>query len=340
MHVSGWLLAGVIEIYFVLLLVAVFLVVNVKNLRKLVATLQAKVKGLMEELKEAKEHNQTLITEEPAPAAGGDFKMHLEEQLQITQAFHEELPGSKPISAYLDPKQPIQRQSLALRHAFLSAELDAADVEEDTQPNWSKIHQNLSKIIGFYRNRFGKARKQEADEANGTAPEGCVKELLIEAAGGREPDNLEVLLERYRSNTGSPPAKSPNAEDKAQDIDNLRALAKKQQKTIAELQARIASASTQAELQVLVADLNNQLSRQAQFLKESETCIQLLEEELELANSKNEQLKHQLKSSKSKGSMTTSERQELTGENQKLREHIKQQNAEIDQLLAQMQMSK
>ncbi len=366
MELSRWLVAGIVELYLVLLLLCVFLLFNIKSLRKLVRSLRDKVKNLLDELNQARSDNRELIEQkalaelkaDPAP----NFRDQLQKQIDLTQEFHDELPGSQTIDRYLDPIHPIQRQSLALRHAVLSAELEAQDADGDVHPNWALLQKSFGGLINFYKEKFSSFNKPESTPSPETSPapepalntgistdEQCVTDLLIEAAGGMAPDNLEVLLERYRSsavrkdpdelpaNTPAPTKASPD--DSAQDLANLRALAEKQRQTILELQKRIQSTAEPVDLKNLVEDLNGQLNRQSQFMKESESCIRLLENELEMANAKIEQLKHQKRTPSDTETPSKSERQELTQQNEQLRKRVKQQDAEIEQLIAQLQMS-
>ena len=353
MELSKWLVAGIIELYFVLLILCLFLILNIKSLRKLVRGLRDKIKGLIEELNQARSDNRELSEQKalaelqanPAPT----FREQLQKQIDLTQEFHDELPGSQSIESYLDPVQPIQRQSLAFRHAILSAELEAQDVDDDIHPNWALLQNKFGKLINFYKSKFAlKSKEPEQTLVNGT--EQCVHDLLIEAAGGLAPDNLEVLLDRYRASArddidnGPPPIDDPGelndsttTANSAQDLASLKALAEKQRQTILELQKRIAHSSPEDDLKPLISDLNSQLSRQERFLKESESCIKLLEDELEMANAKIEQLKHQKRSSNDDtDKLSSSQRQELIRQNEQLLSRVKQQDAEIDQLLAQI----
>ncbi|WP_317933403.1 hypothetical protein [Halioxenophilus sp. WMMB6] len=345
MQISQWLIAGAVELYILLLLLCLFLVFNIRSLRNLVRKLRAKIKSLVEELNQARQDNTQLVAENAAAACApqAKYREQLQQQLDLTQAFHEELPGSANIETYLDSKHPIQRQSLALRHALLSVELEAQDDDESIYPNWATLQGKLGGLINYYKEMFSRLAKRDASQALAPNIEQCLEELIVEAAGGRRPDNMEVMLERFRNFSGKRDDGTRVSEaaefDKAQDLANLRTLAAKQQRTIKELQTRLLSIGSPEEMQEMVTELSSQLQRQGQYLKESESCIRLLEEELELANSKIEQLKHQRRAAALEpGSLTKSERQQLVNQNEQLRKLVRQQEAEIEQLLAQLHL--
>jgi hypothetical protein len=68
------------------------------------------------------------------------------------------------------------------------------------------------------------------------------------------------------------------------ELRQLRNVAEEQHRLINELQTRLKSANTQAEKDAVIKDLQEQLERQIRFVQESETCIQLLENEITQSN--------------------------------------------------------
>lgn len=68
------------------------------------------------------------------------------------------------------------------------------------------------------------------------------------------------------------------------EIVKLRNVAADQHRIINQLQRQLAAAKTAEEKNVVIGELEKQLSRQTRFVQESETCIQLLEDELARAN--------------------------------------------------------
>lgn len=65
-----------------------------------------------------------------------------------------------------------------------------------------------------------------------------------------------------------------------EELRKLRNVAAEQHEIIAELQKKLQNANTLEEKDSVIYELNQQLERQTRFVQESETCIQLLEDEL------------------------------------------------------------
>jgi len=94
-------------------------------------------------------------------------------------------------------------------------------------------------------------------------------------------------VELASESTQPPPARS-NAE-----LDKLRSVAANQHQLINELQRRLDSANSNEERIELISDLQKQLELQQRYVKESETCIELMDNELQSANERIQQLEQQ-----------------------------------------------
>jgi hypothetical protein len=70
----------------------------------------------------------------------------------------------------------------------------------------------------------------------------------------------------------------------AEEIVKLRNVAADQHRIISDLQRKLMSAATAEEKELVIQELQQQLQRQIRFVTESETCIQLLEDELAKAH--------------------------------------------------------
>ncbi|SMF35073.1 hypothetical protein SAMN02745866_02226 [Alteromonadaceae bacterium Bs31] len=82
--------------------------------------------------------------------------------------------------------------------------------------------------------------------------------------------------------------------DSSGEIKHLRAVAADQHKIITELQRKLQEANTVEAQAAVVDELQEQLQKQVRFVQESETCIQLMEDELGNANTELEQLRSRL----------------------------------------------
>lgn len=72
----------------------------------------------------------------------------------------------------------------------------------------------------------------------------------------------------------------------AEEIMKLRNVAADQYRVISNLQRKLEEAVTAEEKDLVIKELEQQLQRQIRFVQESDTCVQLLEEELTKANEK------------------------------------------------------
>ena len=100
----------------------------------------------------------------------------------------------------------------------------------------------------------------------------------------------------------------------AKEINNLRALTEDQHRIINDLQVKLQAAKTEEQKAQVMEHMQEELNKQARFIQESETCIRLMEDELNNAHSEIDSLKSHL--------------QNLP----KLNEQIKLANARSDQL--------
>jgi len=139
-------------------------------------------------------------------------------------------------------------------------------------------------------------------------------ELYAIANDTPDPQHYHSLLGQYKDSyddikhhiystkniiAGSPPEnktiniirQDPRA---AEEIIKLRNVAADQYRMISDLQRKLDKAMSSEEKDLLIRELDQQLQRQVRFVQESDTCMQLLEEELHKANEKLAAQGHQL----------------------------------------------
>lgn len=78
------------------------------------------------------------------------------------------------------------------------------------------------------------------------------------------------------------------------EIRHLRNVAADQHRIITELQKKLAEATSDEAKTNVINDLKGELDKQARFVQESETCVKLMEDELNNANKEMEQLRSRL----------------------------------------------
>lgn len=179
-------------------------------------------------------------------------------------------------------------------------------------------------------------------------------DLSAMASELQDKDKFEQALESYHSAYNSISkiiengVGDPNAivdiekitdEETAGELRHLRIVAADQHKLINELQNKIKNADTQEERNVIVESLKGELDKQKRFMQESETCVQLMEDELKNAHKELDQLKGRLKTLPSiKSQMQEMRKQKdeyelkvysLTSENRKLIKKLKDEKNSI-----------
>lgn len=165
---------------------------------------------------------------------------------------------------------------------------------------YKKRVENLEKFKKLFfdlEKRWNEAQAQAQDYYN---------ELHAMADGVEDRERYEMLLRQYGNsynqinqhmsdanaalNGQSPENKTINIirQDPraAEEIMKLRNVAADQYRIISSLQRKLESAVTTEEKDTVIRELEQQLQRQIRFVQESDTCIQLLEEELIKANEK------------------------------------------------------
>jgi len=125
--------------------------------------------------------------------------------------------------------------------------------------------------------------------------------LSMLAAQLDNPNEFEAVLDKYNTvyadiseligRGADEAAERTGADGSSDEVKRLREVATEQHKIISTLQKQLTEATTEQEKNEVVIGLQGELHKQIRFVQESETCIQLLEDELHTANKEIEQLK-------------------------------------------------
>ncbi len=335
MEISNWLLIGAAEVYAVMICFLVFLLFNVKNLKRLISTLKAHNRGLSEELEELKEeHTSSADTATDAP----EFLRQLKGQAQLTKKHHGKIAGHHDIESSLNDASSAEAQAVALRHAFLTNEIDAFTLDKSNKsPKWSSLYEGFTGILDILKP--SPTNNESTDDQ--ALKEGF--EDLINLAKKKGADGeVEVALLQYRDLLANfrseKTADTSPVTDSNQSVEALKELHSTQHNNINQWLERVNNDPSSLSNEEVCEDLKAQLQQQTQYLRESEDCVSLLENELEACYAQIESLKQTSKGSDGKQNQPVHVN-ELISENQKLKKQIEQQGSEIDQLLAQMHMS-
>lgn len=328
MHVPTLILIVAIETYIALLLAAFLLVIYAFKQRKLIRRQQNKLRELIDTINAAhaptaapgKTYQQQIgeqvqITQERfaliAPRQDLDSLQHTDQPanqriVALRYAFLRaeekgigEIPGSEGYwNVFREALEPL------LQLAPEASDAGAADNEE--LELYKKRVENLEKFKSLF---FDLEKRWNEAQANA---QGYYNELYAMADGVADREQYEMLLDQYRNSyndithyinstnsalSGAPVEnktiniirQDPRAAD---EIMKLRNVAADQYRVINNLQRQLEIAVTAEEKEQAIKDLEQQLQRQIRFVQESDTCIQLLEEEL---NKAHEQIAEQAK---------------------------------------------
>jgi hypothetical protein len=254
------------------------------------------------------------------------YKEFIYEQLEFTQDRFGLLAPRGNIVDIQSGDAPLNQRIVALRHAFLRAEELSASAVQGSEGYWDIFQQALEPLLQAlaenggsdeletYKKRVENLEKfkklffdleKRWNEAQTNAQK-HYNELYAMADGIADKDRYEHLLGQYNDSyndlnqyiyatnsaiTGQPfenktiniIRQDPRA---AEEIMKLRNVAADQYRIINNLQRKLEEAVTAEQKDLLIKELEQQLQRQIRFVQESDTCVQLLEEELSKANEK------------------------------------------------------
>jgi len=365
------------EFYLVLLVGMLVLFVYSRKQKKLVERQQKK---LLDLIKEVKTTSSTPIK----PPIEKSYKFHINQQLETTQKQFQNLAPDGDIAADQSSNNSIEQRVLALRYVFLRTEELGTTEIPGTETYWSIFQQTLEPLLQIspdaslideldtYKKRvenLEKFKKLFFDlEAQWNAAqlrsEDYHAQLLAMSNQVLDPEAYEALLENYQDTIGefsksmkstsviaaNPQVKTikiirqdPRA---AEEIIKLRNVAADQHRVINNLQRKLEVASTDEQKFQIIHELEQQLQKHVRFVQESDTCVQLLEDELHKAHEKiaaqeqlissgqktdeeNNQIKDTLHNFTLESRDLLANLESLEEENKKLKEQLKSMNANI-----------
>lgn len=317
MQVSNTLLIVAAEIYVLLLIGMLVLFLFSRKQKKVIARQQKK---LLELVKEIRQSNHTEIK---AVIPEKTYKSYLNEQLDITQKRFIAIGSQIDISATQPTDGSLEQRVTALRYAFLRAEELGTTEGAHTDKYWNIFQQalepllqpsneNLLEELATYKKRvenLEKFKKLFFDlEAQWSAArvnaENYHEQLIALSDEMSDPNAYQKLLDNYQRNftqfnqsMKNTSSILDNSDSKtiniirqdpraAEEIIKLRNVAADQYRVINTLQRKLEEAISDEQKTLIIHELEQQLQRQMRFVQESDTCVQLLEEELNKANEK------------------------------------------------------
>ncbi len=214
-----------------------------------------------------------------------------------------------------DATEEINWDFLATRYQQLLSYNDdyTSDDEQETQENLEQLKEELEQQKKRIKNldRFKKMYFELEERWSKCKSEADThySELKSFAAASDQKDNIELVLESYQASyqeigqiieAGSPTeaetaSSATLISGQSDELDRLRTVTADQHRIINDLKDKLSSASDAEEQLEIMDTMQVELQKQARFLQESETCIQLMDNELSTANKELEQLRSKVK---------------------------------------------
>jgi len=314
MQVPNAIIVVAAEVNIVLLIGAVFFFIHSRKLKSLVRRQQEKLLELLKSQQQA-----PTETTAPNSTPVQNYKTYLNKELDATAAEFSIHSPNQDIALELPADSPLLQRILALRYAFLRAEELGTTEDTGTPEYWSIFQQALEPLLApnqndnaneeletakkrienleKFKRLFFDMEKQWA-EAQANAQD-YYNQLLALSEGVSDRAQFNNVLERYHGvydtiqHNITQVVQNPDSFNQhkvinitrqdpraAEEIVKLRNVAADQYRIINDLQRKLDDAGTAEEKELVIGELQQQLQRQIRFVQESETCIQLLEDEL------------------------------------------------------------
>lgn len=353
MQIPPLILAVAVEVYAAILLATLVLLWHSRKQKNLIRRQQEKMLTLIGEIKKN--------TPTRAVPPGKSYKQLLNDALEITQTHFGQLAPERDINQIQLSDLPTEQAIVAMRYAFLRAEELGTTETPDKARYWEIFQQALAPLLASadsatsdnneeletYKKRVENLEKfkklffeleEQWKNAQDTAQD-YYAQLSVLAGELDDQEHFTSLLDNYHNTYqgfGHHLAHTSNQLDipktiniirhdprAAEEIIKLRNVAADQYRVINNLQRKLEEAKSDQEKSLVVHELEQQLQRQIRFVQESDTCIQLLEEELASANEKIAQQEQKLEND-----------QVLTEENQRIKETLQSFTLESKDLLS------
>ncbi len=171
----------------------------------------------------------------------------------------------------------------------------------DMENKWDTARKEAQ---GYYDQLKAMAAKMESGEDFNNVLDSYSRsyELFDDSfAEGRSIEGGSVRVEDSIDDQTRPVGTTQIIVSNKEEVERLRSMMYNQHEIISELKRQLRESESEEDKAQIVDNMTEELEKQERFLKESETCIQLLEEELSAAHKEAEQLSTELKALKAGG---------------------------------------
>lgn len=267
-----------------------------------------------------------LLTEKEASSQLEDSQVPnwdiLQSKLTTLLSFFRAYDASKNDSASLQKELDQAKQQIANLERF-------RDLFFELEDKWLEAQQTAEQLEDNYQHSgedsdFNEFLKRYKDIYNGFGSD--LQQASHTLAGG----TTQIV-------TSAPTLSVSSGED----LEELKSLTANQHHLIQELQERLSRAYDHEERDQLIADLESQLDKQLRYMKESETCIKLMEGELDQAHAlidEQQQKIHALRHKVEQNVKLVKATKHLSQERESMLKNLRQLEQENDQLATQLQM--
>ncbi len=310
------------EINIVLLICAVIFFIHARKLKSLVRRQQEKLIELLQSAKNTPVEAQPVVTPPPAESYKSYLNKELDAtaaQFDADSPGHDialELPADSPLfnrvlalryaflraeelgtteqsgtteywNIFLQTLAPLLTSQSGTEDAELKEELETAKKRIENLEKFKRLFFDMEKQWGTAKVNAQDYYSQLLALSEGVNDRQAFNDVLENYHGVYDSiqQNITQVIQnqdsRGQHKTINITRQDPRAAD---EIMKLRNVAADQHRIINDLQRKLIEATTAEEKEAVIQELQLQLQRQTRFVTESETCIQLLEDELAKAH--------------------------------------------------------
>ncbi|HEY7772177.1 MAG TPA: hypothetical protein VIC26_03290 [Marinagarivorans sp.] len=259
------------------------------------------------------------------------YTAYLDDELAALRQYHEGIAEGGDIALDIDPGTPLERRIAAVRNAVLIAEREATLAGD---ADWVSLKGRYKALLSYYEDYpspKAEAKIHELSEALRSAQKHVasiekykglyfdleaswhasknqandyyeqIKGHVAEQGEGGDENLLQLVGDYHKSYDGidiifdSQTPLPETIEAATEELHALRRTTAEQHRLIDQLRQKISGATDDNAKVALIRSLEDELNRQQRFLRESESCVTLMENELSVTHKELKSLKAKLK---------------------------------------------
>lgn len=314
-----WLIIS-LEAFAVVALICALLLFYIRKLRNLIDRQQQTLRQAMEQ---AEDDTPAEATKTPAPDTSSALE-YLQRELDATERYYQ-AEHSTSLESFNPAEAVPMARAAVIRHKLLSLQLTSVDTPWSAE-TWNQWLEALEPLLGDDQGRLIELEEALQTRDQRIANLETFKQLFFELEQQweeaqsqanlyhqqlsdmtRELDNTaefdktlqqyhdvynEVSAQFVKGREGGETAEQQVVPESradprtADELAKLRTVAADQHRIIGKLQKRLREAESAEQKELIIKELEGQLQQHLRYIKESETCVELLEKELSAAMQK------------------------------------------------------